>query len=168
MPPSHLPWCAALNWTGFSKWRLCPQMSSWGIGVMKLKYLLLRRPSMFQVSVILQRTGYLFDTQKLGNWHYATMNKLTFLHVYFGGNCVGCQKMLCGTKNADLGLDLCYFLRRFNWQMAWLPKCWERCGEQVNITIEFNVDNAIFKMGVIILASQSVLAVFFCKILHAN
>ena len=44
----------------------------------------------------------------------------------------------------------------------------EKCGEQVNVTIGFNVDNAIFIMGFIILASQSVSAVFFCKILCAK
>ena len=43
----------------------------------------------------------------------------------------------------------------------------EICGDQVNITIGFNVDNIIFKMGIIILESQSVL-VFFCKILCAK
>ena len=45
------------------------------------------------------------------------------------------------------------------------PKTLGKCGQQVNITIRFNIDCVIFKMGIIILASQSVLAVFFCKIL---
>ena len=31
----------------------------------------------------------------------------------------------------------------------------ENCGEQVNITIGLNVNNVIFKMGIIILVSQS-------------
>ena len=44
----------------------------------------------------------------------------------------------------------------------------EKCDEQVNITIRFNVDNVIFKMGIIILASQSVLAIFFCKYFVQN
>ena len=38
----------------------------------------------------------------------------------------------------------------------------EKCGEQVNVTIWFNVDN-VYKMEIIISASQSVLAVFFDK-----
>ena len=42
------------------------------------------------------------------------------------------------------------------------PKMLEKYGEQVNITIGFNVDNVIFKIGIIILASHSVLAVFLC------
>ena len=46
------------------------------------------------------------------------------------------------------------------------PKMLKKCGEQGNITI--NVDNVIFKMGNIILAIRSVLAVFFCKILCAK
>ena len=41
-------------------------------------------------------------------------------------------------------------------------KMLEKYGEQVNMTIWFNVDN-LYKMGIIILASQSVLAVFFYK-----
>ena len=46
-------------------------------------------------------------------------------------------------------------------------KMLKKCGEQVN-TIGFNVDKDIFKIGIIILPSQSVLAVFFCKILCAK
>ena len=38
-----------------------------------------------------------------------------------------------------------------------------KCGEQMNMQYHFNVDNAIFKIGIIILASQSVLAVFFLQ-----
>ena len=44
------------------------------------------------------------------------------------------------------------------------PKMLEKCSEQMNITIGFNVDNIIFKLEIIIIASQSVLAVvFFAK-----
>ena len=49
-----------------------------------------------------------------------------------------------------------------------IPKMLEKCGEQVNVTIGFNVDNVIFIMGFIILASQSVSAMFFCKLLCAK
>ena len=44
----------------------------------------------------------------------------------------------------------------------------ENCGEQVNITIGLNVNNIIFNMGIIILVSQSLKAVYFCKILCAK
>ena len=40
------------------------------------------------------------------------------------------------------------------------PKKLERCDEQMNITIGFSADNVIFKMGIIILASQIVISVF--------
>ena len=47
-------------------------MSSWGIRVKRLKYLILRRLSMFYVIVILPRICSLFNMRKLGNWHNAT------------------------------------------------------------------------------------------------
>ena len=60
------------------------------------------------------------------------------------------------------------FLAKIHSANAMTPELLEKCGEQVNITIGFNVDNVIFKMGIIILASQSVLAVFICKIVCAK
>ena len=56
---------------GFQNGNCVLTMSSWEIMVMKLKYLLLRRQSMFEI--ILSRTCYLFNKWKLGNWHNATM-----------------------------------------------------------------------------------------------
>ena len=40
----------------------------------------------------------------------------------------------------------------------------EICGGKMNITIVFNVDGVIFKMWIIILATQNVLTVFSFKI----
>ena len=48
------------------------------------------------------------------------------------------------------------------------PIMLEECGEQVNITIGSNVDNVVYKMRIIILASRSISEVFFYKILCAN
>ena len=72
--------------TGFQNGDCVLTMSSWGIRVMRRKYLLLRRPSIFQASVSLPRTCYLFDTRNLGNWHNATV-KLTFLRVFWWQLC---------------------------------------------------------------------------------
>ena len=71
------------------------------------------------------------------------------------------------TKNADLGLDSCYFSEDSSGKWHDYQNV-GKCGEQVNITIGFSVDDVIFKMGIIILASQSVLAVSFYKILCAK
>ena len=49
-----------------------------------------------------------------------------------------------------------------------IPKMLEKCCEQVNITNGFNVDNVIFKKKSIILANQSVLAVFSAKYFVQN
>ena len=69
------------------------------------------------------------------------------------------------TKKRWFGIKFVLFLAKIHLANGMTPKMLEKCSEQVNITIEFNVDIVIFKMGIIILASQSVLAVFFCKIL---
>ena len=56
------------------------------------------------------------------------------------------------------------FLANIHLANGMTPKMLEKCGEQVNIiTFGFNVYYLIFKVGISTLASQSVLAVFFCK-----
>ena len=71
---AHVPLAAMCRTQpGFQNGDCVLTMSSWGIRVMELKYLILRRPLMFQLSVILTRTCYLLNVRKLGNWHNATM-----------------------------------------------------------------------------------------------
>ena len=60
------------------------------------------------------------------------------------------------------------FLAKIHLKNGVITKMFGNYGERVNITMGLNVDDAIFKMGIIILASQSVLAVFFCKMLCAK
>ena len=67
-------------------------------------------------------------------------------------------------KIVDLGLDLCYFSEDSSGK--WYDS--KNVGKSGEHRIGFNVDNVIFKKGIIILTSQSVQAVFFCKIYWAK
>ena len=60
------------------------------------------------------------------------------------------------------------FLAKIQLTNGMTPKMLEECGEQVNITIGFSVDNVIFRTGIIMIANQSVLAMFRWKILCAK
>ena len=48
---------------------------------------------MYQVSVILPRTFYLFNIRKLGYWHNATMEWIDWFYTSIDGNCVGCLRL---------------------------------------------------------------------------
>ena len=66
------------------------------------------------------------------------------------------------------GVRFVLFLAKIHLANDMTAKMLEKYGEQVNIIIGFNVNEVIFNVGIIILACQSVLAVFFCKILCAR
>ena len=74
----------------------------------------------------------------------------------------------CEDTKCWFGVRFVIFLLEIHLTNGMTPKTLEKCGEEVNITIGFNVDSVIFKMGIIIVASQSVLAYFYCKILCAK
>ena len=72
------------------------------------------------------------------------------------------------TKKCWFGVRFVLLLVNIHLANGMTPKMLEKCGQEVNITIGFSVDNVIFKMGIIILASQSASAIFFYKILGAK
>ena len=53
-----------------------------------------------------------------------------------------------------VGIRFVLFLAMINLANGMIPKMLGNCGEKVNIASAPNVDNVIFKMGIIILPSQ--------------
>ena len=59
--------------SGFSKWRLCTHDVELGNQGNETQIFAFQETIDVLIDVILPRICYLFDTQKLGNWHNAKM-----------------------------------------------------------------------------------------------